>query len=140
MPTCIAFYNAYAFTYLNLLKYVNGFTTVHDCIFILLHVVTVDYNKTLHFHKMARTIQNRKNYLLYCISAYNAHCQVLVDVYFSLLSVKDTWFLETRTDVPMFSRSITCSDTVPEIHLKGTMSYSNLASSQCKIIQTYHWT
>ena len=62
----------------------------HDCIFILLHVVTVDYNKTLHFHKMARTIQNRKNHLLYCISAYNAHCQVLVDVYFSLLSVKDT--------------------------------------------------
>lgn len=34
--------------------------------------------------------KQEKNHLLYCISAYNAHCQVLVDVYFSLLSVKDT--------------------------------------------------
>lgn len=88
----------------------------HNCIFVLLQVVTVNCNEILHHHKIGKDYPMQEKFIYYI-----AHLPIMsfAGTYLRILiSVKDTWFLETRTDVPMFSRSITCSATVPAFHFK----------------------
>lgn len=116
--------------YLHLYIKINACTFYHEHIIIPFHIVRENFNKKKHRTSTRMRVEYYSTqvyfYLLYYINAISlliTHWRNCI-----LQTVKDTWFLETRTDVPMFSRSMTCSVTVPATHIKGTMSYRNLSN------------
>lgn len=122
-PTCIVFSNAYALSYLKF-KYVKLHWQLY---FRSFASSSSEGNKILHLHKIDKDYPMQEKFIYYIVHlpilSFTGPClRILIRI---LISVKDTWLLETRTDVPMFSRSITCSATVPAFHFKGTMSYNN---------------
>lgn len=119
MSIC-GFYITYCYTwkYLHLFIKINACTFYHEHIVIPFYIVRENFNKKnteLRLGCRLNTIQQRYIFIYYStwmqFSLLITHWRNFI-----LLTVKDTWFLETRTDVPMFSRSMTCSVTVPATH------------------------